>query len=456
MRKNVFKRLAALILAALFALCLLTGCAAGVKPEPSATGEPERTALPTTEPSPTAAPVTKADYVAAKPKDRQALTRQERFESAERAGNISAFTERLMKELLNENEGENIALSPVNIYIALAMLSETVGGSTREEILSALGVSDAAALREQVRAIIDAESVEGEDERTMCRIADSLWLNNAYPFNTDVLETLADSYDASSFWGDPSDAGFSDALRGWLNENTGGLLKDSVKNIELDPATVIALCSTVWYKAMWNNLYTESANTVETFRGADGNTECTFMHKSNMNIAYHMGEGFVAVKDSFAGLGGVWYLLPDEGVSVEDMLLNGGMDFILSDKSENVRYDSLVRYTVPKYDLRADINLVGMLRKLGVKSCFDPASADFSPLTAADGLYVSEVKHSARIKADEDGIEAAAYTIELVCGAAEPTELVEIDLTLDRPFVLVITGVTGLPLFIGAVNSMNN
>ena len=37
--------------------------------------------------------------------------------------------------------------------------------------------------------------------------------------------------------------------------------------------------------------------------------------------------------------------------------------------------------------------------------------------------------------------------------AAEPEELEEVELTLDRPFLFVVTNAEGLPLFVGICNS---
>ena len=38
-------------------------------------------------------------------------------------------------------------------------------------------------------------------------------------------------------------------------------------------------------------------------------------------------------------------------------------------------------------------------------------------------------------------------------GAAEPEALEVVEMNLNRPFLFVITGLDGLPLFIGAVNT---
>ena len=60
-------------------------------------------------------------------------------------------------------------------------------------------------------------------------------------------------------------------------------------------------------------------------------------------------------------------------------------------------------------------------------------------------------RHAARVRIDEEGCEAAAYTVLGMPASAMPPDG-EIDVTLDRPFLFAITGSDGLPLFVGIVN----
>ncbi|MBQ1887296.1 MAG: serpin family protein, partial [Firmicutes bacterium] len=58
-----------------------------------------------------------------------------------------------------------------------------------------------------------------------------------------------------------------------------------------------------------------------------------------------------------------------------------------------------------------------------------------------------------RVKADEDGVEAAAYTVIMVkATSAMPEEPIEF--TVDRPFIFEIISSEGLPLFTGVVNHL--
>ena len=69
--------------------------------------------------------------------------------------------------------------------------------------------------------------------------------------------------------------------------------------------------------------------------------------------------------------------------------------------------------------------------------------------------FRGEIIEIGAVKIDEDGCEAAAYTILGVEATAMMGPEDEIDFTLDNPFVFAITGIDGLPLFVGLVNQPN-
>ena len=112
-----------------------------------------------------------------------------------------------------------------------------------------------------------------------------------------------------------------------------------------------------------------------------------------------------------------------------------------------------VNLTVPKFDVSSDLDLREGLWAMGVRDVFDWEVSDFSPMTAdVDEVYLTQATQASRVTVDEEGCTAAAYVqFGLAAGAAAPPDD-EIDFTLDRPFLFVITGNDGLPLFVGIVN----
>ncbi|MCR5611656.1 MAG: hypothetical protein K6F68_07525 [Clostridiales bacterium] len=375
-----------------------------------------------------------------------------RREEGKKVTSLSVFTGLMTTELVRENPDKNVVWSPINVYLALAMLAEATAGETRKQILTLLGSNDMEAVRANAMALMNAES--NDDGVSASLLANSLWLNKRWSFYEDTLKLLANSYSASSYWGDPGDPAFTLALRQWLNDNTGGLLKEAVDNVELDADTVLAIASTLYFKAAWENEFNKERTSTETFHAPSGDIKTDFMHGTigSMESLYYQGESFTAVRQALKSeANSVWYLLPNEGVSIEEMLEKEGLAFINSDKSM-AKSGFIVNITVPKIDVSSELDLKEALVKLGVTDCFGPA--DFSPLCPnPEDLYVSKVTHAARVKTDEEGVEAAAFTVIIVERNAAPVEHPIVEFVLDRPFVMVITGASGQPMFIVVVNN---
>ena len=107
---------------------------------------------------------------------------------------------------------------------------------------------------------------------------------------------------------------------------------------------------------------------------------------------------------------------------------------------------------IPKFDVTASQDLKETLMSLGVTRMFTGA-ADFSNLTDEDGVYVSSATHDARVKIDEKGCEAAAFTVMMFSKTAMPPDE-RMEFRVDRPFLFIVTGIDGLPMFIGTVNAL--
>lgn len=362
----------------------------------------------------------------------------------------TGFVMSMSTELLSGSDGENRVYSPGSTYMALAMLAETTDGNSRCQILDLLEADSIETLREQAENMWKANY--RNDGATTSVLANSLWLNEGVTFNAETLQRLADSYRASSYSGDMSSEDMNAALREWLDDQTGGLLGDSVKNVTLDPETVMSLCSTVYFRAKWDRVFQPSNNDFKTFHSSKGDIETEFMNSTDEYGPYYWGEDYGAVSLAFADGGSMWLILPDEDKTVDDVLSSGEYLDMAKDgygweKSKSI----IVHYSVPKFDVASELNLADSLMRLGVTDIFDSSAADFTQLSEdSDGLFVGGAKHAARVQIDEEGCTAAAFTQMAVCGAALPPED-EIYFTLDRPFLFVIMSDTNQPLFIGTV-----
>ena len=218
---------------------------------------------------------------------------------------------------------------------------------------------------------------------------------------------------------------------------------------------MLALASTIYYRASWADKFDPSATTEDTFHAASGDVTCEFMHSSENGDVYY-GDGFSAIGLPMEGSGTMWLLRPDEGKTAEDLLQSDeALSFLVANGGWSQTQYAKIALSLPKFDVASDLDLKDALKTLGITDVLDAETADFTPLGLDESLVLSKAEHAARVKIDEGGCEAAAYTVLGVEGMALIEEPETVDFTLDRPFLFVLTGIDGAPLFAGVVNQPN-
>ncbi|MBQ2768142.1 MAG: hypothetical protein IJF49_08725 [Clostridia bacterium] len=353
-----------------------------------------------------------------------------------------------------ESEGQNRVLSPLNLYLALAMLTEATDTTSRAALLDLLGADSIDTLRSRVASIWNVNYVD--DGRVTSRLAASLWLADRLSYRADTLECLAKNHYAETYQGKMGTEEMNAALRSWLNKNTGNLLTEQANGVSFDPLTVLGLATTIYYKASWDNSFSSNLTADDTFHTTSGDITVSFMHDSEHAYCY-WGDGFTATYRSL-GDGKMWLILPDEGVSPDQLIEAGDIFTLTQDFAQNWsdKKHLRVNLSLPKFDVVSDMDLTTGLAELGLGDLFNPACADFSPITddpaLQDQLALSQAKHAARVKIDEEGCEAAAYTV-MVLTATGAIIADEIDFVLDRPFIFIVTGSDNATLFAGVVET---
>ena len=434
MKRTIFKRLSAVVAVMLVLSVLLTTLVACTPSNAASNLAIAKPVYPETVKSP-------GDNATSEEFDAWQTYNEARIEAGK--GNpkaMKAFYKKTLAQVLGAGSASkagsdtNALYSPINVYLALAMLTETTDGDSRQQLLDLLGEKDLSALRKRVQKLFTANYQD--DGVCTSLLANSLWLNESLTYNQKTLDTLAKKHYAASFAGEPGTAKMNKALQAWVNENTHDLLKDQSANLELDPATVLALVSTIYYKTAWAEQFDKSATKKQTFHVPTGDKQVDMMHLVE-TYPYYTGKNFEAIAMPLRNSGSMWFFLPKEGVTPAQLASDKEALNLLTD-TENYKNFSYPQVTLslPKMDAVSDVDLIKDLKKLGVTDIFG-AKANFAPLMEdSSNTSVSQIEHAARVKTDEEGVEAAAF----------------ITFTVDRPFYFAITGYTGDLLFTGVVN----
>ena len=371
---------------------------------------------------------------------------------------LESYFEKTVGEFLRGTNGENRVFSPLSLYMALSMAAETADGDSRAQILSLIGREDIVDLRKQANAVWRGSYAN--DGATTSIMANSVWLDNELEYNKATVDSIAKNYYASVFRGEMASEELNEAMRSWLNEQTGGLLKDQIKNVGVkDPSTIMALFSTVYYRAKWATEFNPKSTVTDVFHTPNGNVDAEYMCRT-LEGSYYWSENFAAISIGLENSGEMWLVLPDEDVTMDELLADKNLyklvfsskGYIPLEEWEDQKYIK-INLRMPKFDVSSDYSLTDGLKNLGVTDIFNREKADLTPLVTDSELtpYYSSAKQAARVTVDEEGVYAAAFTEMMVCGAAMPPEE-EVDFTLDRPFLFSLYHNSGLSLFTGVVN----
>jgi len=374
------------------------------------------------------------------------------------ADGLDGYFRKTVSEFLVDTEGGNRVFSPLSLYMALSMAAETAGGESREQILDLIGHDSIESLRKQANAVWRANY--SNDGATTSIMANSLWFDAGINYNADTVNTIAENYYASVYHGTMGSESIDNAIHEWLNMQTGGLLEDSVEQLKTTPEMIMALFSTVYYRAKWDIEFSPENNEMMMFHSPSGDTEEEFMYLFTRGD-YYWSENFGAISLRLENSGSMWLVLPDEGVTPEELMADEKLFLLtcsgkqyLSEKEWPDQKNVRIHLRMPKFDASSDFKLTEGLKKLGVTDIFDGSAADLTPLVGEDsGMKPSytSAKQAARVVVDEEGVTAAAYTAMVMAGAARPPEE-EVEFTLDRPFFFALSHNAALPLFTGIVN----
>jgi len=367
------------------------------------------------------------------------------------ADSLTNFFYTSMAEFLEGDE--NSVFSPLNVYMAMAMLAETTGGNSRQQILDLVDLETIEQLREQASHMWNAHY--NDDGETTLLMANSIWLDDFYTYRQSTADSLAKHYYASVFHGDLGTDDMNNQLQTWLDANTGGLLQEQAQCLELDPNTVFSLASTVYFSAGWDDAFSTENTKEAVFHCHDKDLLTPFMNQTFSQYTYYWGENFSAVSLTLTGNNSMWLILPDKGHSVDDILESDEyVQMTLNPSSWKSKKMCIINLSLPKFDVVCQEDLREGLTKMGITDIFDSTVSNFAPLTDTPALYVEKVNHAARVAIDEEGCIAAAFTVIAVYGngGMMPNELQEIDFTLDRPFIFVVSSRDNLPLIAGVVN----
>jgi len=369
-------------------------------------------------------------------------------------GSLETFSNTLTTHAVGEfafdAANPNACVSPVGMYLALAMLAQGARGDTQAQLLAALGVSDADALAEQCRHLLKrlwARTTPADDEApARLNVANSLWLHGGVPFEKHFLDKAAKDFYAEVFEVREPGHDAATAMGDWVAQHTGAA---AGPQFTLADGWLASILSTLWYQGCWNTPFNENDTAPGTFYGLTGEVPCDFMTQQ-VECAFVQGDGYKLASMPLTGNAHLAFLLPDEGVDPQAFLARDtGISQLFGGLANGF---ARVQLTLPKASMETHAQLADVLQLMGVASAFAP-DADFSGMTSGT-VHLSDVAQGARLALNEMGVEASSYTqLAVNVTSVMATDAEVIEMRLDRPFAFRLTDVDGVVLLAGVMGA---
>jgi serpin B len=355
--------------------------------------------------------------------------------------NYDSFGITVLQAASRASKTDNIFISPVSIGVAMAMAADGARGETRNALVHGLNVNGN--LGDRNAALIAALE---NDRDAAVGLANAIWMRNDVPPRAAYASLLHSKYRAEAQaveFGKPAAA---DAINAWTKKHTLGLIDKIVD--ATSPYDFSYLTNALAFEAKWTSQFKKSDTKRASFTDADGAKHDVDMMTQTGTFSTLDVQTFSAIRLPY-GKGGyaAYIMLPrnnDVDAVVEKLSPTGFDNMTRSLQSGRVAV------SLPRFTAQYDASLVPVLKSLGMANAFSDR-ADFSPMHAPPPhLQLSQVRHSAYVRVDEEGTTAAAATSVGITTTA--IEVPPKTFVVDHPFVLALREErTGTLLFIGAI-----
>ena len=356
--------------------------------------------------------------------------------------------------LLNENQNENICISPLSLYQILSLVSNGAVGKTQEEILNVLVPNNKINKKIQLsinannQQIINYYNSKNKKVVTVNGILTKVSLKKEF-------EKICKKYEAGIL-----PLINVEQINNWCSEKTNGKIKKIIDKIS--PLTTMILLNAVYFKVNWKYKFDEVKTKKMDFRNSNGIiVKVDTMYNEFSKIKYFENEKIQMIElpyedDNLSMI----ILLPklNKFTSSSDYLKKEKLDFIES--INKMTYKKNVKLNLPKFELEYKKQLNEILQKMNMKLAFYNNLADFSNLSKTKS-YIFQVIHSTYIKVDESGTESAAAS--LIEMRTNSTVIIKnyINMNVDHSFIYMIKdkrikdiNKSNMLLFLGTVNSL--
>lgn len=336
------------------------------------------------------------------------------------------------------SDAENRVWSPSCVASLLAVAREGASGLTRGELDRLMG--EGSFIEERDPFGLEKEGDWGYDSYD-ASYATAAWLSkSAKPDDTFLRKSWECGIHVT--FDDLGDPRVGREVTEWISEQTRGLLAPSVN---LSSLTLACLVGALYLKDAWDAPFEGSLTEVKPFHALSGDMAAAFM-RGERDCVVIDSDNCVAFMLPLSSGGWMAFALNDDG-SID---IGFALDMFERLTCKITDWES-VELGIPRFECETTVSdLDALLEDAGVSTA---SGMELVPMVGA-GSTPAQLIHGAKLAVDEDGVEAGAYTMMVVCTGLPPEDPPEPrKIFLDKPFAVGLLSRTGAPLFVGTVVS---
>uniref|UniRef100_A0A674NDM3 Serpin B6 n=1 Tax=Takifugu rubripes TaxID=31033 RepID=A0A674NDM3_TAKRU len=320
----------------------------------------------------------------------------------------TSFSLALFRKLSDNDTTANIFYSPFSISSALAMVllgarGNTSHGSVDKTISSNPGYHTGLktkGLEDDVHVSFSQllNELHKENAPYALSVANRLYGEQSYQFVEKHYRAELESVDFRA----AAETSRSN-INSWVEKQTEGKIKDLLAKGIVTGDTRLVLVNAIYFKGNWNKQFKEknSSKPVKMMHQSS-KFPFTFIPEATCQLPYVGKELSMLIflpkqmEDSTTGLEKLEKLLTYDNF----------MEWTRPDTMDVVE----VQVGLPRFKMEEKCNMKNILVSMGMVDAFDVAASDFSGMSPANDLVLSDVVHKAFVEVNEEGTEAAAAT----------------------------------------------
>jgi serine protease inhibitor len=370
---------------------------------------------------------------------------------------VQAFGLELLKQECASRPRENVFISPLSVYLALAMAENGAGGETKQAMRRSLRIAgDAEALKWNAEAKQLVQELQRKAGIELS-IGNALWVDSQLSLAPEFVNLCAEYFDALVQTLEMKNPASAKIINDWVSEKTREKIS-AIVSAEALRETATLITNAVYFKGKFHIPFGAEATRPKPFHLANGQQkQVPMMHKVGMGAQYRSGNGCEAAVLRYAGGETKGFRRASD---IELILILAKRDSPekifredLSPLFQNPDREIVLNLALPRFKMDFESGLNQSLELMGMGIALRYPGADFVPM-GSELFYIANVLHKTRVEVDEEGtVAAAATSMVTLCSSARVRREPETrTLVFDRPFaVLLRDSTSGAVLFAGVL-----